>query len=105
MTHSPRWCDPRALPLRRSRERRRIPPSDVGTAFRGVTLAINVESVALVDSTIAELREKGATITKEPHEEVWGGRSAYFTEPEGNLWEVVWAPGAFDDAGNFVWGV
>ncbi len=82
----------------------RIPPSDVGTAFRGVTLAINVESVALVDSTIAELREKGATITKEPHEEVWGGRSAYFTDPEGNLWEVVWAPGAFDDAGNFVWG-
>ncbi len=82
----------------------RVPPGGVGTAFRGVTLAINVESAAVVDSTIAELREKGVTITKEPHEEVWGGRSAYFTDPEGNLWEVVWAPGTFDAAGNFVWG-
>lgn len=81
----------------------RLPPSDVGRRFRGVTLAINVESAELVDSTIAELREKGVTITKEPQAEVWGGRSAYFTDPEGNLWEVVWAPGAFDDAGVFVW--
>jgi catechol 2,3-dioxygenase-like lactoylglutathione lyase family enzyme len=83
----------------------RIPASDVGTSFRGVTLAINVESAALVDSTIDELRGLGATITKEPHEEVWGGRSAYFTDPEGNLWEVVWAPNTFDGTGNFVWGV
>lgn len=81
----------------------RVPPGDVGTAFRGGTLAINVESAAHVDSTIAEPRDKGVTITKEPHDEAWGGRSAYFTDPEGNLWEVVWAPRTFDDAGNFVW--
>ena len=80
-----------------------LPPSDVGTAFRGVTLAINVESADLVDATIDELRAKGVTITKEPQAEVWGGRSAYFTDPEGNLWEVVWAPNTFDDAGNFNW--
>jgi catechol 2,3-dioxygenase-like lactoylglutathione lyase family enzyme len=83
----------------------RIPPGNVGRDFRGVTLAINVDSAPLVDSTIGELREKGATITKEPHEEVWGGWSAYFTDPEANLWEVVWAPGtSFDDDGKFVWG-
>ena len=70
----------------------RIPTSDIGVAFRGVTRAINVESAALGDSTVAELREKGVTITKEPRQEVRGGRSAYFTDPEGNLWEVVWAP-------------
>ncbi len=81
----------------------RILASDVGTAFRSVTLAINVESKALVDATIDELRTKGAVITKEPQEEVWGGRSAYFTDPEGNLWEVVYAPKTFDADGNFSW--
>jgi|CXWL01.1.fsa_nt_gi catechol 2,3-dioxygenase-like lactoylglutathione lyase family enzyme len=81
----------------------RVPASDVGTAFRGVTLAVNVESKELVDVTIEELRTKGATITKEPQEEVWGGRSAYFTDPEGNLWEVVFAPNTFDAQGKFSW--
>jgi catechol 2,3-dioxygenase-like lactoylglutathione lyase family enzyme len=81
-----------------------VPASVVGMSFRGVTLAINVESEELVDSTIAELREKGVTITKEPQEEVWGGRSAYFADPEGNLWEVVYAPGTFNADGNFTWG-
>ena len=78
--------------------------SDIGTEFRGVTIAMNVESAELVDRTIDELREAGARITKKP-EPAWGGRSAYFADPEGNLWEVVWAPGAsFDADGRFVWG-
>lgn len=83
----------------------RVEPSDIGTRFRGVTIAINVESRELVDSTIAELRAVGARITKEPEDAVWGGRSAYFADPEGNAWEVVWAPGtSFDADGNFIWG-
>ncbi len=83
----------------------RVEASDIGTSFRGVTIAINVESRALVDTTIAELRSCGASITKEPEDASWGGRSAYFADPEGNAWEVVWAPGtSFDADGNFVWG-
>lgn len=81
-----------------------VPPSDVGTAFRGVTLAINVERADLVDETIESLREAGARITKEPEDAVWAGRSAYFADPEDNLWEVVWAPSAYDADGKFVWG-
>jgi hypothetical protein len=65
----------------------RVAASDIGTQFRGVTVAINVESGALVDTTIDELRGLGAHITKEPQDEVWGGRSAYFADPEGNVWE------------------
>ncbi len=83
----------------------RLAPSDIGTRFRGVTIAINVESRELVDSTIDELRAAGARITKEPEDASWGGRSAYFADPEGNAWEVVWAPGtSFDADGKFVWG-
>jgi catechol 2,3-dioxygenase-like lactoylglutathione lyase family enzyme len=81
-----------------------VAASGVGTGFRGVTMAINVESSGLVDRTIEELRASGVTITKEPREEVWGGRSAYFADPEGNLWEVVYAPDTFDAHGTFTWG-
>ena len=81
-----------------------VPASDVGTAFRGVTAAINVESKELVDAAIAELRANGVRITKEPRDEVWGGRSAYFADPEGNLWEVVYAPGTFGADGAFTCG-
>ena len=82
----------------------RVPASNVGTAFRGVTLAINVETKELVDATIEDVRANGARITKEPEAASWGGRAAYFADPEGNLWEVVWAPGAFDADGKFTWG-
>ena len=81
----------------------RVPAPPRSTAFRGVTLAINVERAELVDETIAELRAAGARITKEPEDAFWGGRSAYFADPEGNLWEVVWAPDTFDEDGRFVW--
>jgi uncharacterized glyoxalase superfamily protein PhnB len=29
----------------------------------------------------------------EPVDRDWGGRSGYFADPEGNRWEVAWAPG------------
>ena len=36
----------------------------------------------------------------EPVDRDWGGRSGYFADPEGNRWEVAWAPGMeFDDRG------
>lgn len=72
--------------------------------FRGVALAMNVERRELVDAAIDELRAAGARITKEPHDADWGGRSAYWADPEGNLWEVAWAPGtSFDARGALVW--
>jgi catechol 2,3-dioxygenase-like lactoylglutathione lyase family enzyme len=81
----------------------RVPAGTAGTGFRGVTFAINVESRERVDEVAAELRSLGVTVTKEPREESWGGRSAYFADPEGNLWEVAYAPGAFRDDGTFSW--
>lgn len=71
------------------------PPAD---AFRGVALALNVDTREQVDAVIAELRAKGATITREPEDAAWGGRSAYFADPEGNAWEVAWNPNAVFDA-------
>ena len=45
-----------------------------------------------MDETIAAVREAGGRVTKEPLDAEWGGRSAYFTDPEDNVWEVAWVP-------------
>ncbi|MFD1178557.1 VOC family protein [Paenibacillus puldeungensis] len=69
-------------------------------SFRGITLAVNVEEPELVDVAIEKARAAGATILKEPVEAFWGGRSAYFADPEFNVWEVAWNPSAvFDETG------
>lgn len=68
--------------------------------FRGITLAINVEKPEQVDSTMERVREAGAKILREPSDAFWGGRTAYFADPENNLWEVAWNPTAvFDERG------
>jgi uncharacterized glyoxalase superfamily protein PhnB len=36
----------------------------------------------------------GATPVAEPVDREWGGRSAYIADPEGNRWEIAWAPSA-----------
>jgi len=74
------------------------------TAFKGFTLACNVDRKEQVDEAIAAARDAGATVLAEPVDRDWGGRSAYFADPEGNAWEVAWLPGAeFDDRGALIW--
>ncbi|MFC7440487.1 VOC family protein [Laceyella putida] len=66
----------------------------------GVTLAINVDKREEVDTTIDTIRNAGAKILREPSDAFWGGRTAYFSDPENNLWEVAWNPNAlFDERG------
>src|SRR5688500_3443737 len=59
----------------------------------GVALALNVASGAEVDAVFTEVVAAGGTPVKEPEDAPWGGRSSYFTDPEGTLWEIAWAPG------------
>lgn len=78
-----------------------VPPGDGG--FRGVTLALNVEEKGRVDEVVGAIRAAGGRIVKEPIDADWGGRSAYFSDPEGNLWEVAWMPGSsFDERGGLI---
>jgi catechol 2,3-dioxygenase-like lactoylglutathione lyase family enzyme len=57
-----------------------------------ITIAINVDRAEQVDETIAAVKEAGGSVTQEPVDMEWGGRSAYFADPENNLWEVAWVP-------------
>lgn len=74
------------------------------TAFKGFSLACNVDRKQQVDEAIAAARDAGATVLAQPTDREWGGRSAYFADPEGNAWEIAWVPGSsFDDSGALVW--
>jgi uncharacterized protein len=71
--------------------------------FRGVTFAINVDKPEQVDTTVDEVRKVGGKILREPSDAFWGGRTAYFADPENNLWEIAWNPTAvFDERGAMI---
>ncbi len=74
----------------------KVPAESSG--FRGVTLAMNLASVAEVDEVFAEMVAAGATPKVEPHTAFWGGHSSYVADPDGHLWEIAHNPYATIDA-------
>lgn len=72
-----------------------------GGGFKQFTLAYTTRTKEEVDQIIADLQEKGVEIVKQPEEVFWGGYSAYFSDPDGNLWEVAYNPFIeMDEEGN-----
>jgi hypothetical protein len=66
--------------------------ADGPVIFRGVAVAHNVRAKEEVDATLAEAGQAGAKITRPAHDADWGGRTGYFADPDGHLWEVAWNP-------------
>jgi catechol 2,3-dioxygenase-like lactoylglutathione lyase family enzyme len=63
-------------------------------------VAHNVRERLEVDAVLEQARAAGGTITREAHDADWGGRSGYFADPDGHLWETAWNPHwPLDDAG------
>jgi catechol 2,3-dioxygenase-like lactoylglutathione lyase family enzyme len=64
-----------------------------GEGFRRVALAHNVRAAAEVDAVLVEAKAAGGKIIKpaqdSPH---FVGRTGYFADPDGHLWEVAWNP-------------
>ena len=72
-------------------------PEDAGVEAeaRGpglIALAHNVRTREEVDALMAEAKAAGARITKPAHDAFWGGRTGYFADPDGHLWEIAWNP-------------
>lgn len=63
-----------------------------GSGFTGIALAHNVRTKEGVDAAIAEAARAGARVMKPAEDAPWGGRSGYFADPDGHLWEVAWNP-------------
>jgi catechol 2,3-dioxygenase-like lactoylglutathione lyase family enzyme len=64
-----------------------------GEGFRRIALAHNVRTKDEVDQVLAEAAAAGGVITK-PGEDspYFTGRTGYFADPDGHLWEVAWNP-------------
>ena len=45
-----------------------------------------------VDVLLEQAVAAGAEALGEPHDRPWGIYSAYFRDPDGHLWEIVWNP-------------
>jgi uncharacterized protein len=67
-------------------------PAEEPPGFRGVTLAICLESDDAVDSAMQEALAAGARLVKQPERADWGGYSGYFADPDGHLWELAHNP-------------
>jgi uncharacterized protein len=63
-----------------------------GGGWGGVTLAHNVAAPEQVEAVIAQAREAGARIAREPGETFWGGYAGVFVDPDGHPWEVAHNP-------------
>jgi catechol 2,3-dioxygenase-like lactoylglutathione lyase family enzyme len=75
--------------------------TDTGATFSGMSIAFNTRSHDEVDEVLAQVTAAGGTILKAGEEQVWGGYSGYFADPDGHPWEVAWNPGwSIDDAGH-----
>ena len=83
---------------------RLVEDSGIEPTFGGVTLALNVEAKEDVDPVFDAVKAAGGETVAEPVDRDWGGRSGYWADPEGNVWEVAWMPGSsFDERGGFIW--
>ncbi|MFI0978512.1 LuxR C-terminal-related transcriptional regulator [Streptomyces sp. NPDC021093] len=60
--------------------------------WSGITLTCAVESAQQVDAAFAAAVAAGAGTVAGPADRPAGGRSAYIADPEGNRWEIAWAP-------------
>lgn len=66
---------------------------ELGSGGIRFNIIISVESPEEVDELADRARRAGGTLTKEPVDaEFFVGRDAYFADPEGNYWEIAWAP-------------
>ena len=41
-----------------------------------------------IDFDYQQLKNKGVQFIKKPETQPWGQRTAYFTDPDGNIWEI-----------------
>jgi len=53
-----------------------------------VMVAVRVETADAVDALHDALTAKGVTIVQAPTTHAWNARTTYFSDPDGNLWEI-----------------
>jgi uncharacterized protein len=68
--------------------------AEVGHGGIRFSVIISVDGAEEVDRLADRVHAAGGTFTKPPTDaEFFDGRDAYFSDPEGNYWEIAYAPG------------
>lgn len=89
-------------PLEKLAEDIGIPVEDMGRG--ATTFSYNVRSKAEVAPLLASAQAAGGRILREASDVFWGGHIGYFSDPEGNIWEVSHNPYSNLAAdGSFCW--
>ena len=71
--------------------------------FPGITLAYNTRTREEMDEVLALAERAGAKIEKPISPTPWGAFSAYFSDPDGYLWEVYWSENwKFNEDGSLI---
>ncbi len=69
-----------------------------GPGAHKACIAIELSSPAELDRLYRDLSEKGVSFYGPPADHVWNARCAYFTDPDGTLWELyAWLAGGPGD--------
>ncbi|HVL47468.1 MAG TPA: VOC family protein [Candidatus Thermoplasmatota archaeon] len=63
-----------------------------GDGFRALAIAANVAEPHDVDLALRRAEAAGARVVKPAEDAPWGGRSGYFADLDGHLWEIAWNP-------------
>ncbi len=75
------------------------------SGYSTITIAYNVNSENEVDDILKEVQNAGGQLVKSAEKVFWGGYSGYFSDPDGNLWEVAYNPfSKLGPKGEFQWG-
>ena len=70
---------------------------------RANSFALSQKSRLDVDVALKIAANAGATKMIEARDRSWGGRSGYFSDPDGHVWEVLWNPNfSLDESGRTV---
>jgi predicted lactoylglutathione lyase len=86
-------------PLEKFAEDAEISPERSG--FSGITLSINLDSKEAVDQLYKKIIENDGKSLVKLRDTFWGGYDCYFADPDGNAWEIAWAPfWEFDEQGS-----
>jgi lactoylglutathione lyase len=74
--------------LRTERAATLVEPHPVGPPEAGARQLITIQ-VDDADAVCEELKQHGVTILNGPVDRPWGRRTAAFTDPAGNVWEIA----------------
>lgn len=67
-------------------------PPVVGTGFKGSATAMQVESPEAMNQALEAATAAGGTVLAKAADRPWGVRTAYFADPENNVWELFCLP-------------